>query len=220
MGNRAPLAENEFYHLYNRGTEKRKIFLSKGDYERFLSLLYVANNVEPIRLDNIRRSEQGSTLLNRALDSERSEPLVSIAAYCLMPNHFHLLLQQRAEGGISRFMQKLATAYTMYFNTRYERSGALFQGKFKSKHAADDRYLKYLLAYIHLNPSKIAKPSDYVYSSYQDFAGDSRVQTRILDKTALPEYFPTPQAFAKEMREWLTLREGLDEQGRTLLNLF
>jgi REP element-mobilizing transposase RayT len=212
MATRAPTASDQFYHVYNRGTEKRKTFLSKRDYERFLALLYLANSTEPVRVDNINRNEQGPTLLRRAMELERGEPLVSIASYCLMPNHFHILLRPQAEAGLSRFMQKLCTAYTMYFNTRYQRSGALFQGKYKIRHAEGDRYLKYLIAYIHLNPAKISDPTNYPHSSYADFAGEERPHGKILDKTALPFYFETPAQFKKEMHEWLTYQE---EEHRT-----
>ncbi len=207
MGTREPLAPKEFYHLYNRGTDKRKIFDNKADYERFLALLYVSNSVEQVHLNNQRH--RGSTLADR-LELERGKTLVSIAAYCLMPNHFHLLVQERKEGGISKFMQKLTTAYTMYYNTKNERNGVLFQGKFKSEHVGEDRYLKYLLAYLHLNPSKYSKPEKYPYSSYLDFAGVVRLQGKILDMKVLPEYFPNPKHFKKEMQEWLRYRTEVE----------
>lgn len=214
MGTRIPLVTGEFYHLYNRGSDKRVVFTTKNDYERFVCLLYLANSRKNLHIENIQRSEQGSTLLSRIFEIERDKPLVSIAAYCLMPNHFHLLVRQNVDGGISKFMQKLATAYTMYFNLKYERSGSLFQGKFKSKLVEEDRYLKYLFAYIHLNPYKFTDPSGYIYSSYRDFAGERRVQSGLLNKTILPDYFPEPENFEKEMKEWLRYRT---EQGRTLL---
>lgn len=207
MGTRTPLAPKELYHLYNRGTEKRKIFDSRADYERFLALLYLSNSIEPVHINNQRY--RGSTLVER-LELERGEQLVSIAAYCLMPNHFHLLVQEHEEGGISKFMQKLVTGYTMYYNTKNERTGALFQGKFKSEHAGDDRYLKYLLAYIHLNPSKFSKPEQYIYSSYADFAGEKRLQGKILDIKVLPDYFPSSKDFKKEMQQWLHYRTEVE----------
>ena len=207
MGNREPLAPKEFYHIYNRGTDKRKIFDSRADYERFLALLYLSNTTDSIHINNHRH--QGSTLVER-LQIERAEPLVSIAAYCLMPNHFHLLIQEHKEGGISKFMQKLITGYTMYYNIKNERSGTLFQGKFKSEHVGEDRYLKYLLAYIHLNPSKLGKPEQYIYSSYADFVGEKRLQGKILDTAVLPEYFPSPKSFKKEMKEWLKYRTEVE----------
>jgi putative transposase len=147
------------------------------------------------------------------LELEKGEPLVDIGSYCLMPNHFHLLLHQRQEDGISRFMQKLTTAYTMYFNIKNKRTGVLFQGRFKSKHAAEDRYLKYLLSYIHLNPSN---HSAYKYSSYEDFVDTDRPQGRILNKTFLPVYFDSPKKFAAELEEWLGYRK--EYQGSTLMD--
>ena len=118
----------EYYHLYNRGTEKRIIFRHDKDRNRFLASLYVSNGSNTIHASN----HQALTI-PELLTLDRGEPLVDICAYCLMPNHFHLLVRERTEGGIARFMQKLLTGYTMYFNTINERSGALFQGKIQSR---------------------------------------------------------------------------------------
>lgn len=207
MGNRSPLAPNKIYHIYNRGTDKRKIFLEHRDYARFLSLLYLSNGTSSVHISN----HQGSTLME-LLSLEKGEPLVDIAAYCLMPNHFHLLLKQKVDGGISKFMQKLTTGYTMYFNTKYQRSGTLFQGKFKSKQTGEDRYLKYLLSYIHLNPSKYAT---YPYSSYFDFIGKERPENKLLNRECLPLYFSSPQKFKEELDEWVNYHE--EYQGSTLM---
>ena len=218
MANRTPLAPKEYYHIYNRGTEKRNIFSREPDYERFITLLYLANGTKPVRIDNLRK--QGETLLSLALQADRGRSLVDLCAYCLMPNHFHLLVRAKDGVGISRFMQKLTTAYTMYFNTRYERSGALFQGVFKSSHTRDDRYLKYLISYIHLNPIKLIEPTwkergianrkraenylgDYKYSSYLDYLGQKRLSSQLISKHMLPDYFETPGSFKKNVTEWL-----------------
>ncbi len=143
-----------------------------------------------------------------------------------MPNHVHLLIREKNDGGTSRFMQKLATAYTMYFNTRYERTGSLFQGAFKSSHADDDRYLKYLISYIHLNPVKLIEPKwkergienrkaaekylkEYEYSSYLDYLGVKRKEKAIIDAAALPEYFESPSDFKTSVTEWLSYPQPL-----------
>src|ERR1035437_7774815 len=118
-------ATGEFYHVYNRGTDKRKIFMSKIDYSRFIALLYLCNNTD--RLTSTFRNGRG---LTSPFEEERGETLVNICAHCLMPNHFHLILHEKAIGGVSRFMHKLTTAYTMYFNTLHDRDGSLFQGTF------------------------------------------------------------------------------------------
>src|SRR3989344_5942831 len=133
----------EYYHLYNRGTEKRIIFLDEKDYERFLFLMYICNSIKSIILRDVDEN------------FERGETIVDIGAYCLMPNHFHILAYEKMEGGISQYMRKLLTAYSMYFNKKYKRTGKLYSGVFKSIHANSDRYLKYLYSYIHLNPAKL-----------------------------------------------------------------
>lgn len=208
-----------FYHAYNRGTEKRLIFVSKADYDRFMLLLYHANSVAPLHLNDYRSSTSGELF-----DIERGEPLVDICAHCLMPNHFHLLIHESVESGISRFMHKLLTGYTMYFNARYERTGALFQGKFKAQDANGDRYLKYLISYIHLNPVKLLEPhwkesgikspkraeeflETYTYSSYPDYCGQIRPERRILNQSVLPTYFNSPKDFKEDVTEWLRFPE-------------
>ncbi len=208
-------APEEYYHIYNRGTEKRKVFLDKSDYRRFLALLYFANQSTPVVL-----KLQGRTL-DELVGKREGEPLVEIAAYCLMPNHFHLLVRELQEGGISKFMQKLTTGYTMYFNKKNDRNGSLFQGKFKATHVADDRYLRYLVSYIHLNPVKIIEQkwketgirdraaaerylAQYAPSSYRDYLGETRAENIILTANALPGYFDSGMEFKELVTEWLT----------------
>ena len=136
-------ATGEFYHLYNRGTDKRIIFANKTDYDHFLNLMYVCNTTRSIELRDMGKN------------FERGETIVNIGAYCLMPNHFHILVHEKIDGGISKYMLKLMTSYSMYFNKKYDRTGKLYEGVFKSSHASSDPYLKYLYSYIHLNPAKL-----------------------------------------------------------------
>ena len=211
-------SEGEYYHIYNRGTDKRVIFENEADYDRFITLLYICNGDVPVHLQR-----QGRTL-TEVMDVERGAPLVAIGAYCLMPNHFHLLLREIQQGGISKFMQKLGNAYTGYFNRRHDRTGALFQSKFKGKHATHDAYLKYLISYIHLNPVKIIDPQwkeagisnkrtaskyleQYPYSSYSDYRNIERVETALLDRKEFPEYFETSGDFNSCVQEWLSFSE-------------
>ena len=141
---KASFVNGEFYHIYNRGNSKQKIFLDTKDYYRFVDLLYAVNREEKF---NFADSLKGISVYEKPLGSQ----LVAIGAYCLMPNHFHILITPLVEEGVSKFMQKLSTAYVMYFNQKYKRVGALFEGKFKSQYAGDDRYLKYLFSYINKN---------------------------------------------------------------------
>lgn len=145
---KTPFAIGEKYHIYNRGTEKRKIFMNKNDYSRFVFIMELFNR--PDREFNAKRNLQ----LNYKSKS-KTKRLVSIESFSLMPNHYHLLLQEEVEGGISRFLQKVMTGYVMYFNKKYNRTGALFQGKAKSKHVDKDSYYMQLKAYIDLNPVEL-----------------------------------------------------------------
>src|SRR3989344_7397208 len=142
----------EFYHLYNRGVEKRIIFKNIKDYKRFLALLYISNSSKQIHISNeIGHGNHIEDIFNK----DRGSPIVAIGAYCLMPNHFHLLITPLVKNGISKFMLKLLTSYSMYFNIKNKRSGTLFQGVFKSQHLNTDEYLRYIYSYIHLNPAKL-----------------------------------------------------------------
>jgi putative transposase len=207
-------APDSFYHLYNRGTDKRIIFLEISDYERFIELLYLCNSELSVNMRDIHSS------YDTVFDFDRGITLTSIGAYCLMPNHFHLLVKANANEGVTRFMGKVSTGYSMYFNKKYERSGALFQGSFKSELASDDRYLKYLFSYIHLNPIKLLQPDwkergianiqnafdyarNYEYSSLKDHLEWSRPQSKILHISDFPSYFSTGEAQAQELVSWL-----------------
>lgn len=131
--------EKEFYHIYNRGVDKRNVFTSQEDLDRFFKGIEQFNT--PKVLGSLARGHRVST----------GPRLVNIVAYCVNPNHFHFIIEQVAERGIERFMHKIGMGYAKYFNTKYKRSGALFQGKFKAKHIDNDEYLLHLSAYINLN---------------------------------------------------------------------
>ena len=156
MSTREQFEFGEWYHCFNRGVDKRKVFLSKIDYERFMVLLYAGNSSQVVHISNLKKHSPRDIIKDNIL--ERKQPLVEIAAYCLMPNHFHLVLKEIKQGGISLFMQKIITGYTMYFNKKNERTGALFSSTFKSKHVSDDRYLKHLISYVHMNPVELFEP--------------------------------------------------------------
>lgn len=222
-----PLAINEYYHIYSRGVDKRPIFLDHEDEKRFRRLLYVCNGSKPIVYKIIKNWPLASI--------ERGAPITAIGAYCLMPNHFHLLLRETQEGGITKFMSKLLTAYSSYFNKKYDRTGALFSSEFKSEHLDTDEYLKYIFSYIHLNPLKILDPnwrnkainidktedflSSYTSSSYLDYIGAGREEGVILSRLAFPDYFSTIPDFQNNLRDWLstdTPRGGLGLNGDNL----
>ena len=154
MATREPFAIGEWYHCFNRGVDKRVTFETERDYERFLQVLYLCNSVKPIH-----RSDLIDASTERVLKTPRSESLVEIGAFCLMPNHFHLLLKEVRPGGITTFMRKVGTAYTMYFNIKKERTGNLFMRPFRSKHVNDDLYFQHSINYIHCNPAELFEHS-------------------------------------------------------------
>lgn len=139
-------AEGEFYHIYNRGTDKRAIFSDPVDFARFLESMTLFNTEEPIG-SIYEHSFQKPKLGSPASKSR----LVNIVAYCLNQNHYHLILQPVVEKGIEKFMQRLGTGYTKYFNNRYNRNGVLFQGKFQAVHIVSNPQLLHVSAYVNLN---------------------------------------------------------------------
>jgi len=213
---RTPLLVGEIYHIYNRGVDKRIIFLDEHDHRRFMALLYLCNSANPVDM---------RALLSKGLpfadifSVDKGEEIVHIGAYCLMPNHFHILVRERVPGGATRFMEKLSTAYSMYFNRRYERTGRLFEGPFKSRHIDTEPYLNWVFSYIHLNPVKlidsnwkesgISDPEkacgfmkNYMYSSYYDYFVEDRPESAILSKDSFPEHFARMNDFGELVQEF------------------
>lgn len=142
---KTPFIPGEFYHIYNRGVDKRNVFDDVHDLNRFLESMRVFNTIKP-----------SGSIFERQFDPIDETPapsgeLVHIVCYCLNPNHYHLLLEEVVENGISEFMKRLGGGYTKYFNEKNKRNGSLFQGRFKSVHIDSDFYLKSLSAYINLN---------------------------------------------------------------------
>jgi putative transposase len=172
-------AEGEFYHVYNRGTDKRTIFLDDQDFARFLQSMVEFNTLVPVGglfVNSFRKTQlRGRTSkLNEGMEKE--EKLVEVVAYCLNPNHFHFILKQVSEKGVEKFMQRLGTGYTMYFNHKYERTGALFQGKFKAVHVDSNEYLLHVSAYVNLNNRvhKLGGEDCEFRSSWEEYVGRGR----------------------------------------------
>jgi len=167
MRRRQVFAIGEYYHIFNRGVEKRKIFNYAKDYLRFLDCLVYFNTEKPSWIVNDMRE---SGIDARPKDDER---LVDLIAYCLNSNHFHLLLKQNKEKGITDFMKKLCTGYAMYFNKKYEHSGVLFQGRFQSVHIDSNDQLLYVSAYINGNSQihGIASAENYPWCSFPEYLG-------------------------------------------------
>jgi putative transposase len=213
--------KGKIYHIYNRGVEKRNIFKDDNDRWRFLQGLFLFND-EKTTANLLWQMEKNRGRVTFGIlreffakEKRNRDPLARIMADCLMPNHFHLLLEEIKENGISRFMQKLGTGYARYFNNKYQRVGGLFQGPFKAASAEKENYLKYLLVYIDvINPGELVEPQlkeegvkdigaimkfaeSYPWSTHQEYLG--KRESIIIEKGLLGEFFPT----ARKYREFV-----------------
>ena len=161
-------ANGQIYHLFNRGVAKQPIFRDAHDYQRLLNTFAYYLEANPAQ----KISEKSKRDLNQIITSPVKKPLVQILAYCLMPNHFHLLVKQLKNHGITIFAKRALNSYTRYFNVRHDRVGTIFQGKLKKVLVDNDSQLLHLSRYLHLNPyidGLINKPSKYSWSSYQSY---------------------------------------------------
>ena|SRR5579872_2867021 len=168
-------AEGEYYHIYNRGNGKMDIFRDEQDFQNFLKRLRLVLGLETVPTPGRREATKVPFEFQRA-PLIRIMPLpkdaFTIVCYCLMPNHFHLLLRQNKEVPASKLISKLCTSYGKYFNRKYKRVGGLFQDQFKSVLIDNDNYLKWLSAYIHQNPKVaglVRKVEEWPWSSYHNF---------------------------------------------------
>lgn len=168
MSSNFSFTTGEYYHIYNRGVDKRDVFIDDSDYFRFLKSLKEFNQLDPVVSlyinDRINPDVGVSPLQN-----ESEEKLVEIMAFNLIPNHFHLILKQFRDGGISEFMKRIGGGYTSYFNFKNERSGALFQGKFKAAHIDSSEKLIYLSAYVNGNHI-VHGIKDKIFSSWMEYS--------------------------------------------------
>ena len=145
---KVPFKKGEFYHIYNRGTDKRNIFGDDWDIHRFFQS--VAEFNVPYPIGSIFWNSFKINKLRHSM-SKSDKRLVNIICYSVSPNHYHFILEPLVDGGIEKFMQKFGNGYTKYFNHKYKRSGVLFQGKFKSTHIGSNEYLLHLSVYVNLN---------------------------------------------------------------------
>ncbi|MDO8529291.1 MAG: transposase [bacterium] len=166
-------ANDECYHIYNRGVDKREVFSCAEDYERFLLSMREFNDENlTVSLRDVCLQKLSFGDYPRSLASGK-KPLVEIICYCLNPNHYHFILKQLINKGIEKFMQRLGTGYTKYFNTKRDRSGSLFQGPFKAIHIDSNEYLLHLSAYVNKNNfiHGYSKDDLWPYSSFLDYIG-------------------------------------------------
>jgi len=183
-----PFVNNEYYHILNRGVAQMSFFNEARNYKQFMKtmLYYQIENPKP----RLSYFSPQSNLLNA------DKKIVEIICYCLMPNHFHFLLRQVRERGITEFISKLSNSYTKYFNIKNKRIGPLFQGEFKAIHIETNEQLIHLSRYIHLNPLVgylIKDLEEYRWSSYKEYVG--LATTNICSKNVILEQFRSSQDY-------------------------
>jgi len=217
---REQFIDDEFYHIFNRGVDKRQIFSSAKDYDRFLLSMKLMNDDNDglmIEWRDFKKSNPEKTLddfLKGTFRKKEREPLVNILAYCLNPNHYHFILKQVKEKGIERFLHKLGTGYTKYYNKKNKRAGTLFQGVFKSVHVDSNEYLLYLSAYVNKNNfiHGYAKNKDDIrpYSSLHHYFGtkkdmliknDKMILGQFLNKAEFKNFTITNALYLKNKKE-------------------
>ena len=193
---KVPLVTDNIYHIFNRGVNKQNIFSSESDYDYFLrSATHYLIKSSKFSYEKFKSSkpsgpnDPGSLGLN-------DKPKVKIIAYVLMPNHFHFLMKQIADTGITSYMQQLSNSYSHYFNTKHERVGPLFQSRFKNVLIETDEQFTHLSRYIHLNPlvsGLTNKLSEYPWSSYLAYL--QKTESEIVDPAPILEYFTPPETY-------------------------
>ncbi len=174
------LANDEFYHVYNRGVEKRDIFCDFRDFQRFYLSIILMNDEKDglMLLWKNHESSRGKTSLDKFLRTnlKKKKPLVQIVAFCLNPNHYHFILKQTRDRGIERFIHRIATGHTMHFNKKYNRSGVLFQGRFRAAHISSTSQLLRMSVYVNCNSEihGIENSRNYKWSSYPEYLGKEK----------------------------------------------
>jgi putative transposase len=201
-----PMANDCYYHVYNRGVDRRDIFLSDEDRRRFLRGCILFNDEEVIARKP-ELSEDGSH------PRRSTTPLVSILCYALMNNHVHFIFRQSVDDGVARFMQRLGTGYTKYFNRRYDRTGALFESTYKAVLIQDDRQFLHSTRYVHLNPfdifegdedNRMEQLIEYPWSSFRHYIG--RTNDPVIHPNFLSSMMSAEEYFLF-LKEWIPHRD-------------
>lgn len=198
---------DEYYHIFNRGTDKRVIFPQNYDFQRFYQSMELFNAIDPIG-----SIYENSFLGNRVSKSKQPQKLVNFICYCLNPNHYHFILQQATNQGIERFMHRMGVGFTKYFNQKYQRSGVLFQGPYKAVYIDSNEYLLHLSAYVNLNDKVHRLGNRVSKSSWDEYTGVmARNKNGFCKKDIILDQFNTVSEYKKFAEDSLeTIRERKD----------
>ncbi|WKZ26194.1 MAG: transposase [Candidatus Paceibacterota bacterium] len=210
----------EFYHVLNRGVDKRNIFLDNKDYLRFIHDLFEFNDQNWVN-NSLYRFSKIKDIASPYIEKTRQKRklLVNLNAFCLMPNHYHLLISSKIDYGISKFMKKVNMGYAKYFNEKYERKGALFESRYKRVLVENDAHFIHLPYYIHLNPLDLTAPEwregklkdyrqainflgSYRWSSHLDYLGEKNFPS-VTQRDFMLDFFGGTDGYRKGIRNWL-----------------
>lgn len=177
----------EYYHIFNRGVDKRNIFIDQKDLDRFFQSATEFNVIDPIGSLYSNSFRKNNPLLKDLVS--KKEKLVDFICYCLNPNHYHFVLKQIVDRGIEKFMHRLGSGYTTYFDKKYDRSGSLFQGTFKAAYIDSNEYLLYVSAYVNLN-NKVHQIEDGIFkTSWAEYTKEG-CNNNFCDKSIILNQFP------------------------------
>lgn len=212
---KVPLVTGQYYHIFNRGINKQPIFLGLKEYQRAFNLLdfysFATTKLRFSKFLQLAKDERISIYENMRKERDK---IVEIVSFCLMPNHFHFLLQQKKDNGISKFMALFQNSYTRYFNTKYKKIGPILQGQCKAVRVEDDEQFIHLTRYIHLNPytSYVVKEKEdleiYPWSSFPEYI--ERSETNICDKAIVAERFKDVASYKKFVYDQADYQRELD----------
>lgn len=212
-----PLVNDCYYHIFNRGVDQRVIFQDENDYWRFTAGMFLFAD-EKFKNPGTKSWLQ-KDMLDSLLETERGrKPMVEVISYCLLPNHFHMLLRQLSDNGVERYLHKLGMAYARYFNHRYQRSGRLFENPYKSVLVDNDPQFYHLPRYIHLNILDLTGfrwrdgvvddwekafrfMDEYRWSSHRVYNGFEQ-ELPVVDEMKVREPYGAPSEYREYLKEW------------------
>lgn len=203
-------SENKIYHVFNRGVEKRKIFMDEQDYNIFLFYIFIY--IAPLE-DVLKKYP----LLPLRLQGRNLSSEIEIVSYCLMPNHFHLLIKQNNKDSISKFIKQLTNAYTLYFNQKYKRVGGLMQGRFKAVDIDTDDLLIHISRYIHLNPVEAGLTKDIKSYKWSSLSGYLDNSNSFISKNIILNYFSSPKGYKNFVLDQVDYAKKLELIKHTVL---
>ncbi len=207
------------YHVYNRGVNKQDIFADDRDRQRLLTLLPYCLTAETATSYSLFKRSRQQSKQKRRLKPAAGKGLVDLLCYCFMDNHFHLLLKENMEQGLSKYMQKLLNSYARYFNTRHQRSGPFFSGRFRSTLVNSDEHFLHVSRYVHLNPFAarlVDNPFNYQWSSVREYTSASTKQETVCH-TSLIKSMMTPKQYRDFTTDYAGYSRDLEDIKHLLL---